>query len=90
MHIDMSHRLIDEYYESENSKDIRYTYTEKQDSIVEKVIGAYRERSEKGIKEYGKTLDRKDFSFLRWLNELQTELMDATLYIEKLKEEYGT
>jgi hypothetical protein len=33
------------------------------------------------------TLDRKDLSPLEWLNHLQEELMDATLYIERLKKE---
>jgi hypothetical protein len=55
------------------------------DSIVESVIDKYKERSEKGIEKYGKTLDRNDLLVKEWLNHLQEELMDATLYIEKLK-----
>lgn len=58
-----------------------------QDPILLKVLAKYYERSERGIKKYGRTLDRDDLSFLDWLNHLQEELMDATLYIEKLKEE---
>jgi len=57
------------------------------DSIVESVLDKFKERSEEGIKKYGVTLDRKDLSPLEWLNHLQEELMDATLYIEKLKKE---
>lgn len=57
------------------------------DSIVESVIGQYRERSEVGIKKYNNTMDRSDLSNLDWLTHLQQELMDATLYIEKLKNE---
>ncbi len=57
------------------------------DSIVEKVVSKYQERSEVGIKKYNTTLDRKDLNLLDWLNHLQEELMDATLYIEKLKED---
>ena len=57
------------------------------DPIVLKVLAKYYERSERGIKKYGRTLDRDDLSFIDWLNHLQEELMDATLYIEKLKEE---
>ena len=57
------------------------------DSIVESVLDKFKERSEEGIKKYGVTLDRKDLSPLEWLNHLQEELMDATLYIERLKKE---
>jgi len=57
------------------------------DSIVESVLNKFKERSEEGIKKYGVTLDRKDLSPLEWLTHLQEELMDATLYIERLKKE---
>jgi len=56
-----------------------------QDPIVLKVLAKYYERSQLGIKKYGRTLDRDDLSLTDWLNHLQDELMDATLYIEKLK-----
>ena len=55
------------------------------DSIVESVLDKFKERSEEGIKKYGVTLDREDLNGLEWLTHLQEELMDATLYIEKLK-----
>ncbi len=32
-------------------------------------------------------MDRNDLSPLEWLQHLQEELMDATLYLEKLKKE---
>jgi len=57
------------------------------DSIVESVLDKFKERSEEGINKYGVTLDRKDLSPLEWLIHLQEELMDATLYIERLKKE---
>tara|TARA_R110001592_G_scaffold154027_2_gene382897 strand:+ start:387 stop:569 length:183 start_codon:yes stop_codon:yes gene_type:complete len=57
------------------------------DSIVESLVSRFKERSEAGIKKYGVTLDRNDLSRLEWLIHLQEELMDATLYIEKLKKE---
>jgi hypothetical protein len=41
----------------------------------------------KGQAKYGTNLDRKDVDLEGWLNHLQEELMDATLYIEKLKKE---
>ena len=60
---------------------------EEQDSIVETVISSFKKRSNIGIRKYNKTLDRNDLSLLEWLQHLQEELMDATLYIEKLKKE---
>ena len=56
-----------------------------EDPIVLKVLSKYYERSQLGIEKYGRTLDRDDLSITDWLNHLQEELMDATLYIEKLK-----
>lgn len=54
------------------------------DTVVESLIEKYKERSEVGIKKYGTTLDREDLNTLDWLKHLQEELMDASLYIEKL------
>jgi len=59
---------------------------EEQDSIVKSVVNSYKERSRVGIKKYNKTMDRNDLSTSEWLQHLQEELMDATLYIEKLKQ----
>ena len=61
-----------------------------QDPILLKVLAKYYERSETGIKKYKRTLDRDDLSLIDWLNHLQEELMDATLYIEKLKQDVKT
>lgn len=55
------------------------------DSIVQSVVDKYQQRSEAGQRKYGTTLDRDDLDIVQWLNHLQEELMDATLYIEKLK-----
>jgi hypothetical protein len=60
----------------------------KKDTIVKSVVDKYKERSEVGIKKYNKTMDRDDLSLLDWLTHLQEELMDATLYVEKLKQEF--
>lgn len=57
------------------------------DNIVKKVTNKYQKRSEVGVKKYGVTLERNDLNFIEWLNHLQEELMDATLYVEKLKSE---
>jgi len=60
-----------------------------EDKIVEQVKEKFAHRSETGIIKYGTTLERDDLSLLDWLKHLQEELMDATLYIEKLKNELG-
>ena len=57
------------------------------DPILMKVMTKYYDRSEMGIKKYGTTLENNSLPLLDWLNHLQEELMDATLYIEKLKQE---
>ena len=56
-----------------------------QDTILLSVMNNYFERSQMGQEKYGTNLDRKDIDLMGWLNHLQEELMDATLYIEKLK-----
>ena len=56
-----------------------------EDSIVKSVIESFKQRSELGILKYGKTLDRNDLTFLQWIQHTQEELMDAILYLEKLK-----
>ncbi len=58
-----------------------------EDIIVTKVAMKYFDRSEVGIKKYGTTLENNSLPLIDWLNHLQEELMDATLYIEKLKQE---
>ena len=56
------------------------------DEIVESVINEFRARSERGIKKYGTTLQENELSHLEWLKHLQEELMDAVLYLEKVKQ----
>jgi succinate dehydrogenase flavin-adding protein (antitoxin of CptAB toxin-antitoxin module) len=59
---------------------------DRQDKFVQSVKEKFEQRSQTGIKKYNTTLEREDLDFLDWLNHLQEELMDATLYIEKLKD----
>jgi len=61
--------------------------TEIKDTVVEEVVRKYQERSAVGIRKYGTTLDRTDLSLDNWLQHVQEELMDATLYIERLRRE---
>lgn len=52
------------------------------DEIVEKVVDKFLERSQVGITKYGTTLENNNKD--NYLVHLQEELMDATLYIQKL------
>jgi hypothetical protein len=62
-----------------------HAFEQERDTVVEQVVDKYNERSRVGIEKYGTTLDRDDLSLVQWLTHLQEELMDATLYIQKLK-----
>jgi hypothetical protein len=53
------------------------------DKIVQQVIDKFNQRSEVGIKKYGTTLEQNNND--DYFTHLQEELMDAILYIEKLK-----
>jgi len=64
-----------------------HAFEQERDRVVEQVKDNFTKRSETGIAKYGTTLERGDLSLLDWLNHLQEELMDATLYIQKLKNE---
>jgi hypothetical protein len=59
----------------------------KKDSYVQLVKAKFEQRSQTGIRKYNTTLEREDLDLQGWLNHLQEELMDATLYIERLKAE---
>jgi hypothetical protein len=58
------------------------------DKIVKQVIHKYIQRSELGIKKYGTTLE--DNNTDNFLIHLQQELMDASLYIEKLLDDINS
>ena len=55
------------------------------DSIVQRIINKFQQRSELGQQKYGVTLDRTDLKPLDWIQHAQEELMDGILYLEKLK-----
>ena len=60
----------------------------KKDDIVQKVVDKFQERSKVGIEKYGTTLkDNNTDDFHRHFSE---ELMDALLYLEKIKEQKDT
>jgi len=89
---------VKKYFESTSTSnvktiypgDIKVTMDEpKKDSYVQIVKAKFEERSQRGMKKYGTNLEREDLDLQEWLNHLQEELMDATLYVERLKAEIG-
>lgn len=56
------------------------------DPVVERVVNKFVSRSDVGYAKYGVTLNDDKSNLFQWLNHLQEELMDAVLYIQKLKE----
>lgn len=56
------------------------------DSVVNRVIQKFVQRSNAGVAKYGTTLDRTDVGTLGWIIHTQEELMDAILYLERLKQ----
>jgi len=57
------------------------------DTVVEAVVRSFQERSRVGQLKYGTTLDRTDLTPQQWAQHMQEELMDAILYLERLKRE---
>ena len=56
------------------------------DPVVERVVDKFIDRSDVGFKKYKVTLEDDHSDLFAWINHLQEELMDATLYLQKLKE----
>ena len=57
------------------------------DKVVLAVMAKYAQRSATGLKKYGTTLQREDLTLDQWINHLLEELMDATLYLSRIKKE---
>ena len=64
-----------------NKKQIEF-----RDPVVERVIDKFVSRSDVGFAKYGVTLENDKSNIFQWINHLQEELMDAVLYLQKLKE----
>ena len=57
--------------------------------VEDRVVEAILKRAETGERKYGVTMERTDLNFLEWLQHLQEELLDAAVYVEKLKMLYS-
>ena len=51
-----------------------------EDEVCEKIQA----RAEVGLKKYGTTMEREDFSELDWMTYLQEELMDSVVYLQRM------
>ena len=60
------------------------------DPVVQSVVNKFVDRSNVGYVKYGKTLRDDQSDVFTWLNHLQEELLDASLYLQRLKEEIST
>ena len=52
--------------------------------ILYNIIDDLLAREEKGIKEYGTTMDRTDLSEVEWLQHAYEEALDLSIYLKKL------
>lgn len=60
------------------------------DPVVQCVVNKFVDRSDVGFAKYKTTMRDDQSDVFVWLNHLQEELMDATLYLQRLKEEIST
>ena len=75
------------YSEANQTTQVNQTTQAQEDTVVASVVASFQERSRAGQLKYGTTLDRTDLSPLQWAQHMQEELMDAILYLERLKRE---
>ena len=55
-----------------------------EDEVCKKI----QQRAKVGKAKYGVTMERTDLSIVEWLTHLQEELMDASVYVERLIQDY--
>ena len=75
-----------EHLRKMNKKEIIF-----RDPVVERVVDKFVSRSDVGFKKYGTTLHEERTTklkgLLKYLQDIQEELMDAVLYIQTAREE---
>lgn len=55
------------------------------DPIVNTVIDKMTQRSVEGIKKYGHTMERTDITLVGWIDHTIEELLDAAIYLERMR-----
>ena len=77
--------------DSNDDQEVKTKEVEFRDPVVERVVDRFIERSDVGYAKYGTTLHEerttKMKDLLKYLNDIQEELMDAVLYLQTAKEE---
>ena len=72
-------------------KDIEKVLLDFRDPVVKRVVEKFKNRSDAGFKKYGTTLHEerttKMKGLMKYLIDIQEELMDAILYIQTAQEE---
>ena len=84
----MNSKYLDESLDDQetNTKEVEF-----RDPVVERVVDKFIKRSDVGYAKYGTTLHEerttKMKDLLKYLNDVQEELMDAVLYLQTAKED---
>ena len=56
------------------------------DKLVQRILNRMAHRSEKGIVKYSNTMETSKKSLFSWISHAQEELLDAVIYLEKVKD----
>lgn len=54
--------------------------------IEERVCAIIHRRAARGEEKYGVTMEREDLDVFQWIDHAQQEMLDAAVYLEKLKD----
>ena len=77
--------------DSNDDQEVKTKEVEFRDPVVERVVDRFIERSDVGYAKYGTTLHEESTTkmkdLLKYLNDVQEELMDAVLYLQSAKED---
>ena len=77
--------LVPGLVEQEEAPDYHATEWTIEDPIVIRVVDRIAERSEAGMKKYGVSMERDDISIVGWIDHTIEELLDASVYLERLR-----
>ena len=55
------------------------------DKMIRQIMKRMGKRADDGIKKYGSTMAHSKKSFVAWCDDVQEELWDSIVYLEKLK-----
>ena len=55
------------------------------DKMIQNIMNRMSKRSEDGIKKFGNTMIESKKPTISWINDIQEEMWDSIVYLEKLK-----